>query len=103
MDIPTLLSIAGPIIIATITVIGTVWVARSRARVDVGAAITSGFDSLTNQLQEERATLMEILRQKNADAEACEITMRRMRRHVEVCEGRLEKAGLEVPPRVGWE
>lgn len=90
---------------AIITVIGTIWVARSRTKVDIGTSITTGFRELTDQLQEERGHLAELIRKQREELTAAETvigdqerSMRRMRRHLAMLEERMEKAGLTVPP-----
>ena len=74
---------------AVITVFGTIWVARARTKVDIGTTITSGFRELTDQLQEERNHLSDLIRRQRDELAAVEKvigdherTMRRMRRHV---------------------
>lgn len=110
MDTSTLLTVGGAVATTVLTVVGTIWVARARAKIDVGQAITLGFEALTNQLQEERTQLMEIVRAQRLELTACEkaaATMetldRRMRRHVATVEQLLEKANIPVPPHTDWE
>lgn len=105
MDIAPWLTFVGAITTAIFTVIGTIYVARSRTRVDVGTSITTGFRELTDQLQEERNQLSEIIRRQREDlAEAesrtdkQEQTIRRMRRRMALLESKLTKAGLTIPP-----
>ena len=89
MDIAPWLTFVGAITTAILTVIGTIYVARSRTRVDVGASITTGFRELTDQLQEERNQLSDIIRRQREDlaeaeklAERQATTLRRLRRHI---------------------
>jgi hypothetical protein len=102
MDVSPLLGSA--VLTAVITVFGTIWVARSRAKIDIGTTITSGFRELTDQLQEERNQLSELISRQRDELSSAgkligeqERDMRRMRRHVALLESRMEKAGLEVP------
>ncbi|TAZ20790.1 hypothetical protein ELH77_19500 [Rhizobium ruizarguesonis] len=105
MDLAPFLTFGGAILTAAITVIGTIYVARSRTKTDLGASITSGFRELTDQLQEERSQLSEIIRRQReelADVEKItdrqEHTIRRMRRRIGLLESKLAKAGLDIPP-----
>jgi hypothetical protein len=105
VDIAPWLTFVGAITTAILTVIGTIYVARSRTRVDVGASITTGFRELTDQLQEERNQLSDIIRRQREDlaeaeklAERQAATLRRFRRHIMLLEDKLSKAGLPVPP-----
>lgn len=110
MDATTLITVGGPVIAAIVAALATVGVAKSRAKVDVGSAITTGFEALTNQLQEERSSLMEIVRTQRveiatAQAQIEELTgqVRRMRRHIEETENRMLGAGIMPPKRAGWK
>ena len=62
MDLAPLLTFAGATLTAIITVLGTIYVARSKAKSDLGSSITTGFKELTDQLQEERNQLSECRR-----------------------------------------
>jgi uncharacterized membrane protein YfbV (UPF0208 family) len=105
VDLAPFLTFGGAVLTAVFTVIGTIYVARSRTKTDLGASITSGFRELTDQLQEERSQLSEIIkRQREELAEVEKVTdrqehtIRRMRRRVALLESKLAKAGLDIPP-----
>jgi len=104
VDIAPWLTFVGAITTAIFTVIGTIYVARSRTRVDVGASITTGFRELTDQLQEERNQLSEIIRRQREDLSESEklnesqaASLRRLRRHVALLEDKLSNAGISFP------
>lgn len=110
IDFAPLLAFASAVLTAIITVFGTIWVAKARTKIDIGTTITSGFRELTDQLQEERIQLSDLIREHREDLAASEKVVddqeraiRRLRRHLVVLEDRMEKAGLDVPPKVGWE
>ncbi|MDX0230227.1 hypothetical protein GOC14_06655 [Sinorhizobium meliloti] len=95
-DLAPVLTFGGAVLTAIITVLGTIYVARSRTRVDLGSSITTGFRELTDQLQEERAELLAIIeRQREALATAEKLAMRQentirhLRRKIALLEGRL--------------
>lgn len=105
MDFAPWLTFVGALTTAIITVIGTIYVARSRTRVDVGSSITTGFRELTDQLQEERNQLSEIIRRQREDLVEAErangrqaAALRKARRHISMLEDKLSKAGIDVPP-----
>ncbi|MEA3520633.1 hypothetical protein [Rhizobium mulingense] len=105
MDLAPWLTFVGALTTAIITVIGTIYVARTRTRVDVGASITTGFRELTDQLQEERNQLSEIIRRQREDLAEAEragarqaAALRKLRRHCALLEDRLAKAGIAIPP-----
>jgi hypothetical protein len=104
VDLAPWLTFVGALTTAIITVIGTIYVARTRTRVDVGSSITTGFRELTDQLQEERNQLSEIIRRQREDLVEAErmngrqaAALRKIRRHVALLEDKLSKAGLDVP------
>ena len=104
MDLAPLLTFSGAVLTAIVTVLGTVYVARSKTKSDLGISITTGFRELTDQLQEERNQLSEIIkrqRQEMVDAEArieqLERNARLLRKHLIQLERTLDKAGLDVP------
>ena len=75
-----------------------------------GTTITTGFRELTDQLQEERNHLSDLIRKQRDELTAAEKliddqerTMRRMRRHAAALEELMERAGLVVPPKGGLE
>ena len=110
MDTSTLLTVIVPIVVAIVAALGTVLVAKARARVDIGSAITTGFEALTNQLQEERSSLMEIVRTQRVEIAAAHAKVeelngqvRRMRQHIEDPENRMLGAGIIPPKRAGWK
>jgi chromosome segregation ATPase len=110
LDLPPLIYAIATIATAIVTAIGTIWVAKSKARVDIGTTITAGFRELTDQLQEERGHLADLIRRQRDELAAAEKsigelerTLRRARRHVAGLEDRMERAGLEVPAKEGWE
>ena len=105
MDLAPLLTFGGAVLTAIITVIGTIYVARSRTRADIGASITTGFRELTDQLQEERNQLSEIIKRQRDEINESErashkqeALIRRMRRQISLLEERLAKAGIDIPP-----
>jgi hypothetical protein len=90
-----LLTFGGAVVTAIITVFGTVYVARSRTRTDLGASITTGFRELTDQLQEERSQLSDIIHRQRDELAAAERlamrqenTIRHLRRRIALLEGR---------------
>ncbi len=105
MDLAPLLTFGGAVLTAIITVLGTVYVSRSKTKTDLGASITSGFKDLTDQLQEERNHLGDIIKTQRGELEAAEkefneldLTIRKLRRHLILLERQLERAGQDVPP-----
>ena len=101
---PPLLAFAGAVITAIITVVGTVWVAKSRTKFDLGVSITAGFRELTDQLQEERTQLSETISRQRGELDAAEKEnerldgeMRRLRRRIALLEESLDSAGIKVP------
>lgn len=105
MDLAPLLTFGGAVLTAIITVIGTIYVARSRTRADIGASITTGFRELTDQLQEERNQLSDIIKRQRGDLNDAEklshkqeALIRRMRRQISILEERLARAGITIPP-----
>lgn len=105
MDIAPLLTFGGAVVTAIITVVGTIYVARSRTRADIGASITTGFRELTDQLQEERNQLSEIIKRQRDELNEAEKTshkqeamIRRMRRQISLLEEKLARAGIDIPP-----
>lgn len=105
MDIAPLLTFGGAVVTAIITVVGTIYVARSRTRADIGASITTGFRELTDQLQEERNQLSEIIKRQRDELNEAEknghkqeALIRRMRRQISLLEEKLARAGLDIPP-----
>lgn len=105
MDLAPLLTFGGAVLTAIITVIGTIYVARSRTRLDIGASITTGFRELTDQLQEERNDLSEIIKRQRDEIVAAEKlndrhehALRRLRRRVAILENKLYRAGITPPP-----
>lgn len=105
MDLAPLLTFGGVVLTAIITVIGTIYVARSRTRADIGASVTTGFRELTDQLQEERNQLSEIIKRQRDELKGVEkekqkqeALIRRMRRQISLLEEKLSKAGIHIPP-----
>lgn len=105
MDIAPLLTFGGAVVTAIITVVGTIYVARSRTRADIGASITTGFRELTDQLQEERNQLSEIIKRQRDELNEAEknghkqeALIRRMRRQISLLEEKLARAGIDIPP-----
>jgi chromosome segregation ATPase len=105
VDLAPLLTFGGAVLTAIITVLGTVYAARSKTKSDLGASITTGFRELTDQLQEERNQLSDIIKRQRTELDeaekefaALEVTMRKLRRHLILLERQLEKAGQDVPP-----
>lgn len=105
MDLAPWLTFVGATATAIITVIGTIYVARSRTRVDVGSSITTGFRELTDQLQEERNQLSEIIRRQREELGESErsnarqaAALRKLRRHCAMLEDKLARAGIAIPP-----
>jgi predicted nucleic acid-binding Zn-ribbon protein len=104
VDLAPFLTFSGAVLTAIVTVLGTVYVARSRTKSDLGSSITTGFRELTDQLQEERNQLSEIIkrqRQEMVDAgtriEQLERNARLLRKHLIQLERTLDEAGLDVP------
>lgn len=98
-DLAPLLTFGGAVVTAIVTVFGTVYVARSRTRVDLGSSITTGFRELTDQLQEERGELNAIIQRQRDElviaeklAMRQENTIRHLRRRIALLEGK------RVPP-----
>lgn len=105
MDLAPLLTFGGAVLTAIFTVIGTIYVARSKTRADIGASITTGFRELTDQLQEERNQLSEIIKRQRDELKEAEkdkmkqeALIRRMRRQISLLEEKLAKAGIHIPP-----
>ncbi len=98
MDAGQFLQIAVPIIVAIVTAVGTVLIARMKTRQDVGVAITSGFEALTNQLQEERTQLLEMIQLLRLERAESDQKLKYLRRRVARLEDILEKAGIPIPP-----
>lgn len=110
MDVSTLLTVSGSVLVAIVTVSGTILVSRRNAAVAVDAAISDKFNRLTDQLQEERTDLRRIVQEQRSELEAAHLQidgfeklMRLMRRHVDDLEARMDAAGIPRPPRMGWE
>lgn len=102
-DLAPLLTFGGALVTAVVTVFGTIYVARSRTRVDLGASITTGFRELTDQLQEERGELNAIIQRQRDEliiaeklAMRQENTIRHLRRRLAVLEGK-----RNLPPPSG--
>lgn len=83
---------------AVVTVLGTVWVARARAKIDVGASLTSSFKELTDQLQEEREQLRKVIDHQERELREADKRLRLKRRHIATLEGKLERAGIPFTP-----
>ena len=103
-DIASFLTFGGAVLTAIIATFGTIYVARGKTRSDLGAIVTTGFRELTNQLQEERNQLNQIIWRQRAElAEAekrlneIEEKQRKLRRHLIELEQMLARAGLPVP------
>ncbi|RUV98336.1 hypothetical protein EOA88_00415 [Mesorhizobium sp. M5C.F.Ca.IN.020.14.1.1] len=97
MDTGGILTIAAPIAVAIVTALGTVYIARLKTKQDIGASITTGFEILTDQLQEERLELSEIIAAQRRELADRDITIRRMDVYIQRVERLAEKAGLELP------
>lgn len=106
MDLAPVLTFAGAILTAIITLLGTVLVARSKTKTDIGQSITAGFQALTDQLQEERRELTEVVEKQRikieAQADKLDLIARRgqrMERHIDKLERLATLANVEVPER----
>jgi hypothetical protein len=104
VDLAPFLTFGGAVLTAIITVIGTIYVARSRTKFELGASITTGFKELTDQLQEERDLLSEIISKQRIELAELEKTLhamekssRLLKRHCVLLEGLLEKHGVAAP------
>lgn len=97
MDLAPFLTFAAAVLTALITVIGTIYVARSRTRIDISASITSGFKELTDQLQEERSQLSDIIKRQRDDLVLAErhnhrqeVALRQLRQQLATLKEQLE-------------
>jgi hypothetical protein len=110
VDTATVLTGILAIFTTGLTTWGTMRIAQNRAKIDMGSDVTSRFDKLTNQLQEEREYLEKRVVEQRAvlaavmvELDTCQRTARRMIRHIEELEGQLETARITPKPRVGFE
>jgi hypothetical protein len=106
VDLAPFLTFAGVVLTAIITLVGTVLVARSKTKTDIGQSITAGFQALTDQLQQERKELTEVIEKQrikiDSQSEKIDFESRRGRRmeaHIEILESLLKLKKIEVPAR----
>lgn len=111
MEWSPLVTAASAILVAAITALGTIYVARSRTKTDISTSIASGFQELTNQLQEERKDLSEIIERQREVIDKHRVTIealynegqelredgRRLRRRIDQLEEAMLKAGVALP------
>lgn len=99
------LPLIGGILAAILGYVGVVRVASIKSRTEIAPAIAAAFNTLTDQLQEEREAQAKIIAELRADLLRLERTIginkgtiHRMRRHIESLERLLHRAELDVPP-----
>lgn len=107
MDWPPILTLVGAVLTSLLTVIGTIYVARSKTKTDIGVSITNGFQALTDQLQQERTELNEIINRQRLANDACHrrieflnAKLRRRDAHIDTLERMLTILDRKPPKRV---
>lgn len=114
MDWSPIVTASGAIFAAAIAAIGTIYVARAKTKTDISASITTGFEALTNQLQEERKDLNEIIERHRAtidkhretieslynEGQTMRLERREMFRRIEQLEAILRTAGIPIPEQL---
>lgn len=111
MEWGPIVTASGALLAAALAAIGTIYVARSKTKTDISASITVGFEALTNQLQEERKDLNEIIERQRETIDKHRATIeqlfnestiirsenRRLHTRVEQLEEAFIKAGMKAP------